>query len=153
MPTSPRTQREHQLAQEKLAERAIQLYACGHSYRRVAQLLSDPSGLQPPVNYSWVKRRVDGHLKGLADSQRATVEEWRDRELAKMVALEHAIADQVAAGSLKAVTVSLRISQRRARLLGLDAPEQLDVTVTQTPPAVVDLVTQARERMSAGAAN
>jgi hypothetical protein len=128
------SQKAYKLEQERRKERAVELYAQGHSYRKVAALLADPEGKEPGPSHVWVKRVIDGALRGLQARMDTNLDAWRTKELTKLAALESTIAAKVTAGDLKAVLVSLRISERRARLLGLDAPVsvdgQIDVTVS-----------------------
>jgi hypothetical protein len=54
---------------------------------------------------------------------------------------------------LKAVDRLVRIEERMARLMGLDAPQKVDATVdatvTEVPPELADMIRQARERNAA----
>lgn len=52
---------------------------------------------------------------------------WLTLELAKLDSLEFAIATQTQAGNLGAVDRALRVMERRAKLLGLDAPSRVEV--------------------------
>jgi len=149
MSAPPRTQAAHQLQQEELKERAVVLYRQGFSMREAASMISDPTGDKPPVSRMFVKRAVDGYLKSLHARAEHSVDAYRREELDKLKMLEQSLARAVRDGDVAAIRTSVRISERRSKLLGLDAPIALDVTVTQTPPAVVELVETARARMAA----
>jgi hypothetical protein len=82
------------------------------------------------VSYRTVARYVKQALDTMVPP---AAEEARVAELARLDALAEAVADKVAPGDLKAVHTSLRISESRRRLLGLDAPTKVDATVTVTP--------------------
>lgn len=56
--------------------------------------------------------------------------ELREIAAARLDAMLTAVWRQAAAGDLKAVDCVLRIETRRAKLLGLDAPQQIDAGVT-----------------------
>lgn len=128
----PSTQRAHQLEMERFKEEALQLYNCGLSYRTVAERISfmyDPSGAQK-VSHMWVKRVVDRTLRALQAQQQHTVEEWRMRELAKLDAYAEAIARKVDSGDTKAIDTAIKLMDRRAKYLGLDAPVRAEVDTT-----------------------
>lgn len=55
-------------------------------------------------------------------------DELRTLELARLDDMLKAIAPHVAAGNLTAIDRALKIQERRARLLGLDAPAKQDIT-------------------------
>jgi hypothetical protein len=57
----------------------------------------------------------------------APAEDMRALELARYDAWTRAIAAECSTGNLGAITVALRISERRCRLLGLDAPTKLKI--------------------------
>lgn len=64
--------------------------------------------------------------------------EVKDRETGEVIAVDH--EDQ-----LKAVTAIIRISERRSKLLGLDAPVEGNLTVTTRDQATAELEEMARE--------
>lgn len=68
----------------------------------------------------------------------------RQMELERLDRMLTALDDGVMDGDPKAVTAALRISERRARLLGLDKPLQVEATVV-----TVDLIDREIERLTA----
>lgn len=64
----------------------------------------------------------------------------RAQEIEKLNYLESCLADGCAAGNTKAISTTLRITERRAKLLGLD--KQTPTTIIATPCALDDATTQ-----------
>ena len=63
-------------------------------------------------------------------------DELRTLELARLDDMLKAIAPHVSAGNLTAIDRALKIQERRARLLGLDAPAKQDITSGGQPLTV-----------------
>lgn len=68
----------------------------------------------------------------------AGTEELRTAEADRLDRLQRAVWVQALNGDLPAVNTVLRIMERRARLLGLDAPLRAEVKVEQHDPASID---------------
>ena len=68
------------------------------------------------IRHEWQAQRIDAQ-------ETATAE-----ELARLSAAEEAIWPKIIAGDLLAIDRLLRIMERRAKLLGLDAPKRIDIT-------------------------
>lgn len=105
----------------KAHERAVQAFELrknGASLRQIAEQLgyADPSGAHKAIMTLLKRERVEA------------VEDYRKVELARLDAMLLAIASQVRSGHLGAIDRALKIMERRAKLLGLDAPEKLDWT-------------------------
>jgi hypothetical protein len=138
-------------------EEVMHLYRVGYSLRKIAPILSDrydPSG-EVRLSPMWVQRRVQWGMEQTKAAIQESADSYRKIAIAKLDALAETIADRVAHGDLKAVEVALRIEERRARLLGTDAPTKVSAEITDvTPPAAVtELIRTTRERMSAAASN
>lgn len=74
-------------------------------------------------------------------------------ELDRLDRYQYELDRQIIAGLFVArnVEVAVRLMERRAKLLGLDAPEQINAAVTQVGPEdleVVDLVSAAKARLA-----
>jgi DNA-binding CsgD family transcriptional regulator len=74
-------------------------------------------------------------------------------ELDRLDRYQYALDVQIAGGLFIArnVEVAVRLMERRAKLLGLDAPEQINAAITQVGPEdleVVELVNAARARLA-----
>lgn len=71
---------------------------------------------------------VHGYVAdSLAEVTKDVSEQLRDVEAARLDALQHAIWERAIDGDLSAMDRVIKIVDRRARLLGLDAPQQVAV--------------------------
>lgn len=64
----------------------------------------------------------------LSDIPRQEADELRAQEVTRLDRLQRACWDPALAGDLAAIDRALRIIDRRAKMLGLDAPQQVEVT-------------------------
>jgi hypothetical protein len=102
---------------EAIAERralALELRKAGGSYREIAQQLG--------VDVHTVHGDVTAELAALRETTSGRAEELRDLELQRLDQMTAGLSAPIRAGSPPAVTAAVRVSERRARLLGLDAP-------------------------------
>jgi hypothetical protein len=104
-------------ATEKQAK-ALALRKAGVSYVGIAEALGYSSG-------SGAFKAVSA---GLKKTLQEPADELRKLELARLDDMLKAIASHVSAGSLTAIDRAIKIQERRAKLLGLDAPSRQDVT-------------------------
>lgn len=105
------------------------------------QAIADQLGLTQPA----VHRSIVTSIKELVRSVNEDTEEYRAIELARLEQLQQSIWAKATAGDLQAIDRVIRISERRSRLLGLDAqpvrPQEIEVPATGTeddpglPPA------------------
>ena len=102
--------------------RALELRQKGNSYRAIARQLG--------VSEAQAHKDVHASLRALAEQEMSTAEELRALELERLDALLLIVSDEVEQGNLAAVDRALRIGERRAKLLGLDAPQRMDTTIT-----------------------
>jgi hypothetical protein len=110
----PRRRRPGQV--EAIAERrarALELRKAGGSYRAIEQL---------GVDVHTVHGDVGGELAALRETTSGRAEELRDLALQRLDQMTAGLSAPIRAGSPPAVTAAVRVSERRARLLGLDAP-------------------------------
>lgn len=115
-----RTQDDAQAVSETL-----KLRAQGLTYREIGERLSiDPSTAQ---------RRVK---RGLAETICESVDEMRRLEGERLDALQLALWPKAMEGNAQAVRAILTISERRAKLYGLDQPHQ--VTIEQWSMESID---------------
>jgi len=99
-------------------EQALALRAEGLSYQKIG----DRMGVARATAYKWVNRALDRLLERLPE-EAARV---RRLELERLDAMQRALWDQAMGGDVKAINTILRIMERRAKLLALDAPERQD---------------------------
>ena len=104
-------------ATEKQAK-ALALRKAGVSYVGIAEALGYASG-------SGAFKAVSS---GLKKTLQEPADELRTLELARLDDMLKAIAPHVSAGNLTAIDRALKIQERRAKLLGLDAPVKQDIT-------------------------
>lgn len=132
----------------------------GHTYAQIASLASSRFGRT--IGHELVRRR----LKEYRDARVVeSVEELRWKEVDRLdrylVALDKTIlapAETVVGDDgtvlnvdpfhderVKSITTAVRIADRRARLLGLDAPVQAEVVVTNVAPIDLEMEALAAE--------
>jgi len=101
---------------------ALELRKAGATYEMIAEKLGfrGPSGA-----YEAIKAALEKTLRPPAD-------ELRQLESERLDALLLAVYPQARQGNLGAVDRVLRIMERRARLLGLDAPATMNITGNET---------------------
>lgn len=103
---------------ERMAE-AIRMRHSGADYQDIATALS--------VSVPTARTLVTKALATFAPTEEA--ESMRDLEASRLNKAQAAIWEQVLAGDLMAVKTFLAISERRSKLLGLDAPAKLAVAI------------------------
>jgi len=99
---------------------ALQLRAHGHNYRGIAKAL----GCSISTSHALVKEAFIAERKGISEAKADLVE----LEVLRCDTYLQAIAKQVQAGNVRAVDTALKVADRRARLLGLDAPTKIAPT-------------------------
>lgn len=100
--------------------KAIKMKIDGASYSEIATALGYSSRSAAHMD---VKRSLEKHVieEGLA------IEAWRELELSRLDTLQQAIWPKAMSGDPRAIEASLKILDRRAKLLGLDSPVRLEV--------------------------
>jgi hypothetical protein len=121
-----------QLIVRERRQEALALRKSGASYRAIASAISnkkdkDGNPLFPSYTQSQAHTDIKACLKELNESTRLDAEEYRALELERLDSLQMAIARQVQSGDVKAIHAALGIIDRRCKLLGLDAPVQIQV--------------------------
>ena len=127
--------------------RAYELRLKGHSLRAIAAILTG-EGIQASHTSvrEWISQECSERVSPLADEVRRMELDRLDRWLVKL-------DEEIEAGNQVARNVdsAVRVSERRARLLGVDAPQQseLHATVEHKPAEVLALIEEARQRVAA----
>ena len=100
--------------------RALELRTEGRTLDQIADELgyADKSGAHRAI------------LAALDRHEAAAVDEYRDLEAARLNELQQAVWPLAKAGDIAAVIACVRIIDRRAKLLGLDAPVLVDVNAS-----------------------
>ena len=103
---------------------ALRMRIQGMSLRAIGEVLG--------LDHNTVSARVSA---GLRDEVQPSIEEYRRLELARMDELAEAMwRKAIVDDSEKHANTLIRISERRSKLLGLDAPTNVQVTTVQTTP-------------------
>jgi hypothetical protein len=112
------TNSQERIAAAERARQALELRKAGAQYADIATTLgyADASGAYRAVS------------RALAKLTAEPAAELRELELLRLDRMLQAIWDQVIRGNHGAVDRALRIGERRAKLLGLDAPQKIAPT-------------------------
>lgn len=109
---------------EKIAERrvkALELRKDGKSYRAIAKLLG--------VDLRTAFDDVQAELRALREQATDAAEQVKDLELARCDEMTEALSSKVGKGDTQAIQANIRVMERRAKLLGIDAPTKTQGTV------------------------
>lgn len=104
----------------ELAERAIALRCTGATYRAIAKEIN--------VSVSTAHDLVSKAVAERREQKAQRTDELVELELERCDQLQCALAKKAADGNERAITATLRIMERRAKLLGLDAAPKLELT-------------------------
>lgn len=104
-------------------EKALELRAAGLSYREIGKVNGTSA------NTAW--RDVEAAMALTREAVKEQAEHLRDIELRRLDKAQRALQSGVNAGDPKAVHAMLKVMERRARLLGLDAPTKIANTDTE----------------------
>jgi hypothetical protein len=118
-PERPRHAGEDEVIAERRV-RAFGLRKAGASYRQIAQQLG------VGVNTAWAD--VNAELMELRAQTTVDAEAVREMELQRCDEMILGLWPAVRRGDPKSVMAAVRVSDRRARLLGLDAPSKTELT-------------------------
>jgi transcriptional regulator with XRE-family HTH domain len=118
-PPSPRSgQNKDREEQAALRAQAFDMRLAGHTQQAIAERLGR--------DRSTISRWLQVEINNLIIPR---VEELRRVETERMDSYLRALEEGIVKGDVKAINAALRVSERRARLLGLDAPVKIESTV------------------------
>ena len=103
--------------------RALKLRKAGGTYEQIAELLG--------VGTTQAFRYVQHELDKLRDECPEVAADVRDLELQRLDDMLHGIWEAAIKGNTQAIQKVLSIMERRARFLGLDAPEKRALTTPE----------------------
>ena len=127
------TQRDYDRAERK--RNALELRLAGASYRDIADALQ----VSPATALQDCK-------EALADIPAQQADEMRTVELSRLDRLQRAVWPRAIKGDLQAVDRAIKIIDRRAKLFGLDAPQQVQITANDIDlDAAVDKMLRVAE--------
>jgi len=127
---SNRPQSPRQTAAREREQMAFDLRKSGASYAAIGSRL----GISPQAAYKCVSRV----LKRIVADTKDNVEAVRQIEVERIDRLTMAIWQGATSGNLGAIDRVLKLSERRAKLLGLDAPQTIDLTRKDNPRELTD---------------
>lgn len=116
-------QSAHKIKLEERRMLALELRLNGVSYRDIARTIRERLNLRS-YSAAAAYRDVSKYLHNVRAKCTETAEQILQMELMRLNAMRAAIAPRVAEGDLAAVDRELRIMEREAALLGLDAPKR-----------------------------
>jgi hypothetical protein len=102
-------------------QQAFQLRIKGNSYRAIAAALH--------VDVATAYADVTAEMAYLRETTLELAEQVREQSLARMDAAVKGLEPDVALGDPRAVAALIAVESRRAKLLGLDQPDQIRVSV------------------------
>lgn len=138
-----RTDRKLTVAQiADQAARCYQLRLKGRTIRAIATEVG--------IAKSTAQDRLDSHIRDLV---LPLADEVRLLELDRLDSWAARLEDRLDDGEApeRLIPVALKVQERRARLMGLDAPERADVTVHEVSEQDVELAALIREAKAANA--
>jgi len=96
---------------------ALIMRIAGHSYQDIADALgyAHPSGSHKAVT------------SALRKTVKEPADELRDLEVSRMDHMYFCLEPKIAKGDARAIEVAIKILERRAKLLGLDAPIKINI--------------------------
>lgn len=87
------------------------------------------------------------------DAEQEMADIWVQQELDRLDHYLLALAPRVDRGDSRAIEVAIKVGERRAKLLGIDAAVKIDATVTEQPTAqdleLRDMINEAKARIAA----
>lgn len=95
-------------------------YKHGLNYRRIGEKYG--------VSHQTVAEEIREYLKELRSIGIRSVIEYRQVQMERIQAAYNALWPNVVAGRIDAINTMIRLMDREARLLGLDAPQKVDIT-------------------------
>lgn len=107
-------------ARRERAAKSLELRINGYSYRQIARALS--------ISERTAYLDVQEELAALDALVSKRAERLRDLELARLDKILRSLWDPIKAGDAKAAMAAIKALERRARLLGLDAPTKVAPT-------------------------
>ena len=122
MPRKTRASKPRNLAARLRGQQAIKLRMAGATLNDIAKQLGFKSD-------AGAYKSVMRELEATAQAQGAGTEAVRQLELKRLDQMQFPLWPAVLSGDTTATTTALRIQERRASLLGLDAPKQIEARV------------------------
>ena len=122
MPRKTRASRRTSVAVRLKGQQAIKLRMAGATIAQIADQLGY-------ANESGAYKAIMRELEQTAQDMGESTESVRQLELKRLDQMQFPIWNQVLSGDQGAISTALRIQERRASLLGLDAPKQIEARI------------------------
>ena len=122
MPRKTRVSRVRSVAARVRGQQAIKLRMAGATLDDIAKQLGFKSAAGA---YKSVMRELQATSQDMGEGAEAV----RQLELKRLDQMQFPLWPQILAGDVAATTTALRIQERRAALLGLDAPKQIEARI------------------------
>ena len=123
------------VAQRTTAKNVLKLRKMGLDAQQISGELDMP--------LDRVKNIISNALKALAKEMKGQAEQIRSLELTRLDELQTAIWADCMDGKLTAIDRVLKIMERRSKLVGLDAPDRLDIKADMK----LEHMKEAKERL------
>ena len=117
-----RVSKRQSIAHRQRGQKAIALRMAGATIKQIADQLGY-------ANESGAYKSIMRELETTAQSMGESTEAVRQLELKRLDQMQFPLWPSVIAGDQSAIGTALRIQERRASLLGLDAPKQIEARV------------------------
>ena len=138
-PKQPRRRPPHPGENETISARrvlALELRKAGATYRQIAVKLGTS------VNTAWAD--VNAELRELRDQTKHEAQDLRDLELQRCDAMTAGLWSDVQKGKTGAVMAAVRVSERRARLVGLDAATKTELSGSVDVRSPIEIKEEAK---------
>lgn len=125
---SPARQTELEVRRDKVWAYKV----AGFAYRDIAKMLD--------VSLGTIQADMSAMMKVIHDSQRESIDQYRALELERLDTSQKGIWAKVLKGDTKAIDSYIKISKRRAALLGLDAPTKIEIPLLNDIEKLLELL-------------
>jgi hypothetical protein len=115
-----------QLVIDTRREQVVNLRKSGATLSSIAKIIADKFDA-PKYDATSAHRDVMESLKKLNETCRLTTEEYRQLELERLDSYLFRLQVGLRMGNPQAVNAAIKVGERRAKLLGIDAPVQIQV--------------------------
>lgn len=120
----------------RLADRCVQLRLEGKTFRQIAE----ETGLSPHMACKIVKAEFEADARHRAEN----IDDYKTIQRMRLERMYSAMLPQLDMGNSRAIEVALKLMEREAKLMGLDAPEKSQVAVVFKNLSDEDLVEEGR---------
>ena len=130
MEDPPRGSNAERLTTAERRREVLRLRKAGATYEAVADTLRERHGAEALPNgwgRAYAAKDVSRELQKLRSVNEETAEDLRALEVERLDRMLRGLWEDAADGDTDAVSAALRVQKRRAKLLGLDAAERVEI--------------------------